>query len=64
MCHVGNDQLISHYCREYASVNWLNIASGNGFARDKRQAITLTNAALLPIGALGTSISEIRIDAK
>ena len=30
----------------YASVNWVNIGSGNGLVPVRRQAITLTNACL------------------
>ena len=47
--------------REYASVNWVSIGSGNGLSPVRRQAITWTNAGLLSFGPLGTNFSEMRI---
>ena len=43
----------------YASMNWVNIGSGNGLWSIQRQAITQANAGLLSIGLLGTYFSEI-----
>ena len=43
-------------------MNWVSIASGNGFAPNRRQAITWTKADLLLIGPLGTYFSEILIE--
>ena len=43
----------------YASVNWVIIGSGNSLLPVRHQAITWTNACLLPIGLPGTSFSEI-----
>ena len=48
-------------CRIYASVNWINIGSGNGLSPIRCQAITWTNAALMSIWPLGTNFSEIWI---
>ena len=45
----------------YASVNLVNIGSGNGLAPVWRQAIAWTSASLLLIGLLGTNFSEIWI---
>ena len=48
-------------------MNWVSIDSGNGLIQltpVRRQAITRTNFALLPIGPLGTNFSEIRIKIK
>ena len=53
--------LISLHCRIYASVNLVIIGSGNGLSPVRRQAITLTNACLLSIELLRTSLSEIPI---
>ena len=55
------NQLISPYCRIYASVNRVGNGSGNGLSPVRRQAITWTNADLLLIGLLGTNFSEISI---
>ena len=44
-----------------ASVNCVSIGLDNGLAPNRRQAINLTNAALLSIGPLGTNFSEILI---
>ena len=44
-----------------ASMNWVRIGSGNGLSPVRRQAITWTNAGLLPIGLMGTNFSEIQI---
>ena len=41
-------------CRIYASVNSVNIVSGNGLLPVWRQAITRINHDLLPIGPIGT----------
>ena len=40
---------------------WLNIVSGNGLSPARRQAITWTNAGLLSMGLMETSVSEIWI---
>ena len=53
--------LAHRLCRIYASVNWANIASGNGLPPVRRQTITWTNADLLPIVPLGKNSSEIRV---
>ena len=45
----------------YMSVNWVNIASGNGLSPVRRQTITWTNTDLLSIGPLGINFSEIQI---
>ena len=45
----------------YAPVNWVIIGSGNGSAPVWHQAITWTNADLLPIGPLGTNFIDIWI---
>ena len=45
-------------------MNWVNIDSDNGLPPVRRQAITWTNADLLPIGPLGTKFSEIQIKLK
>ena len=42
-------------------MNWVNIGSGNGLSPVRRQAITWTNADLLPIRPLGINFSEIQI---
>ena len=42
-------------------MNWVIIGSGNGLSPVRRQAITWTNADLLPIGLLGTYFSDIWI---
>ena len=42
----------------YALVNWASTASGNGLSLVRCQAITWTNADLLSIGLLGTTLSE------
>ena len=39
----------------------ISIGSGNGLSPIRRQAITWTNAHLLPIGPLGTNFNEIQI---
>ena len=54
-------KLISPCCCIYASVNWINIGSGNGLPPVWRQAITWANAALLSNAPLETNFSEIRI---
>ena len=54
------DEVISLYCRIYASVNWVSTGSGNGLLPIRRQAITWTNADLFSIRYLGTKFSEIR----
>ena len=41
------------------SVKWVIIGSGNGLVLKKRQAITWTNADLLPIGSFGANLREI-----
>ena len=51
-------KLISPWCHLYASVNWVSIESGNGWAQMRREAITWTNANYLSIGPLGTNFSE------
>ena len=48
-------------CRIYASVNRVNIGSGNGLAPIRRQAIIYINAELVSIGALRTNFNEILI---
>ena len=57
--HINS--FISHKCHIHVSVNWINIASGNGFWPVQRQAITWTNADLLSIGPLGTNFGEVQI---
>ena len=42
-------------------MNWVSIGPGNGLSPVRRQAITLTNAAVLSIEPSGTNFSEIRI---
>ena len=54
-------QLISRYCRIYASVNQVSIGSNNGLSPDQRQAIIWTNARISLIGPLGTKFNEFRI---
>ena len=55
----------SHYhcltvpqCRIYASVNWVNIGSGNGLSPVWRQAFSWTSACLLSTGLPGINFSE------
>ena len=48
-------------CRRYASVNWVDIGSGNGLSPVRRQGITWTNAALLSIRPLVINLCEIWI---
>ena len=50
------------YCCKYASEYWVSIGWGNGLSLIRRQAITQTNANLLPNGPLRTSFSEILIE--
>ena len=51
--------LISPQCCIYASVNWVSTGSGNGLVLNRRrQVIAWTNDDLLPIGPLGTNLSE------
>ena len=45
----------------YVSVNCVSIGSGNGLLPVQRQAITWTNADLLPTGVQGKNFSEIWI---
>ena len=59
--HSDKDELISPYCRIYASVNWVSISSGNGLSPVRHQAIIWTNTGLLSIGLLGTIFNKIRI---
>ena len=47
--------------RRYASVNWIDIGSGNGLSPVRRQAITWANALLLSIRPMGTIFCEIWI---
>ena len=56
---VNSSPLVPHI---YASVNWVNIGSGNGLSPARRHAITCTNADLLSTGPLGTHFSEIWIE--
>ena len=46
----------------YASVHWVGICSGNGLSPVRRQAITWTDAELLPFAPIGTNFSEIWIE--
>ena len=57
-------QLISPWCRIYASVNWISIDSGNGLSPIRGQVITWTSAHLPSIEPLGTNFSEIRIQVQ
>ena len=54
-------ELISPWCRIYASLNSAIIGSGNGLSSSRSQAITWTSAGLLWAGLLGTNLSEIWI---
>ena len=49
---------VRHICVSKLTI----IGSDNGLSPDRRQAIILTNAAILLIGPLGTSFSEILIE--
>ena len=60
-CCQGSSLTHPHYCRIYASRDWINIGSGNGLAPNRWQAITWTNAVVLSIRPLGTNFSEILI---
>ena len=44
------------------SLNWVTIASDNGFSPLWRQSIIWTSAGLLPIWSLGSNLIEIRIE--
>ena len=46
----------------YASMNWVNIGSGNGLSPDRRQAIIWTSAGRLLIDPLGVLFGEILIE--
>ena len=46
---ININSIISPYCRIYALVKRVSIASDNGLAPIRRQAIILTNAGLLSI---------------
>ena len=63
-CHNFNGGLTPHPLVPHIPVNWANISSGNGLSPVRRQAITWTNAHLLPIGPLRTNLSEIWIEIK
>ena len=49
-------------CRIYASMNWVNIGSGNSYSPVRHQAITWCNAGVFSFGPLGTNLSEILIE--
>ena len=46
---------------QYASVNWISMASGSGLSPVRHQSITWTNTALLPIIPLETTFCKIWI---
>ena len=48
-------------CPIYASMNWVNIGSGNGLLPVQHQPITWNNVDLLSIEPSGTSFSEIQV---
>ena len=49
----NSSPLVQHI---YASVNWVNIGSDNGLSSIQRQTIIWTNAGILLIKALQTSV--------
>ena len=61
LCKFIYAKRISPWCRIYASVNRVSIASYNGFSFVRRKGIIWTNVASLLIWYLGTNSSETRI---
>ena len=61
-CYPGEmTQLISPWCRIYASVNRVGIGSDNDLSPILHQAISWPHTGLLPIGPSGTNFSGILI---
>ena len=48
----------------YASLNWVNIGSGNGLLSVQRRAITSTNVGRSLVAPLGTTLNEFGIEYK
>ena len=69
MCFWQSNQEVSHMpvnslrpSDTYASVNQTIIGWDNGLSPGQHQAITWTNAVILPIGALGRNFNEILME--
>ena len=54
----------SPWCHIYASVNWVNIVSDNGFTPGRRQTHIWTNAVILSTRPLPTCLNEILFESQ